>query len=177
MKLNVLLVAILFLGIGFVLGYLSNRETSSGWAKVVQIDGDGNTISGSKSELIGAIRKGLDIRVGWGWESGDKKLEHLADPIWIAVINQSEVMIHLDPQVLSRIDWELEIPHYEDSLLLDYEWRVAISTSGAFDAVWYNRATNQIHRRYPQKHLISWFVNNNSNDLEPTPLFLNEEEL
>ncbi len=171
-----LLLVIVSFGLGyFANSIISSNPDSSGWQTALRTLPDGTVIEGSKSELIDGLRKGYSLRVAWGWENGDKQLEHVADPIWTNIINENEVIINLDPQVLSRIDWEKEYAHYEDSALHNYEWRVVISTNGSFDAVWYNRATNEIYRRMPQTHLMSWMLEYPENRTEPAkPLFTTE---
>lgn len=142
------------------------------WQIAYKHDGEGNALAGSKEKLFAAIRAGKSVRIGWGWYNAkrDLSIEHLADPIWLAILDQKEVMAHLEPQVLSGIDWESATANYADSALLQQEWRVVINTTGSFDAVWYNRKEGELTRRVPQKHILTWFVN----ELAPTdtkPLF------
>ena len=152
--------------------YTGNPAEVKSWQIAYKHDGEGNALKGSKEQLFAAIRAGKNVRIGWGWYSDSRNLsiEHLADPIWLAILDQKEVIAHLEPQVLSGIDWDTATASYADSSLLDQEWRVVINTDGSFDAVWYNRKEKALSRRAPQKHLITWFVN----ELAPSktkPLF------
>lgn len=139
-------------------------ETS--WEVAYKHDKSGNALEGSKEQLFAAIRAGKTVRIGWGWynESRDLSIEHLADPIWLAIVDQKEVIAHLPAQVLSGIDWNTGTASYEQEALLDQEWRVVINTTGAFDAVWYDRKEGKRSRRSPQQHSITLFVN----ELAPT---------
>lgn len=140
---------------------------------VYKNDNQGNTLKGSKKDLIQFIRGGADLKIGWGVKGKRHSIEHLAEPIWIAVLDESEVIVHLDPQVLSKPDWNKLTADYADSTLLKKEWRVVVSTKGTFDAVWYNRKNDNVVERRPQNHTISWFVRGNST---VTPLFSNQKE-
>lgn len=128
------------------------------WNVAYKNDREGNSLFGSKERLINAIRQGASIRIGWGWKGEQHSIEHLSEPIWLAVLDEKEVMAHLDPQVLSSVDWEELKGTYADSTLLNQEWRVVINTNGQFDAVWYDRADHSIKRRMPQNHTMTWFV-------------------
>ena len=145
------------------------------WHIAYKHTGEGKLIQGDKNQLFSTIRAGKQVRIGWGWKSEERGLsiEHLADPIWLAILNEQEVIAHLDPQVLSAIDWETNSANYADSSLFDQEWRVVINTSGAFDAVWYNRKNQEVSRRVPQAHTVTWFVDDMP--LATTaPLFIKE---
>ncbi len=121
-------------------------------------DRDGRALAGSKAQLIQAIRGGADIRIGWGFKGKVHTIEHLSDPIWIAVLDEKEVIAHLDPQVLSSVDWDSLTASYADSSLLQQEWRVVLSTNGEFDAVWYDRKKEKMAERRPQNHTMTWYV-------------------
>jgi len=139
---------------------------------VYKNDRAGNAITGSKNELITSIRAGASIKVGWGFKGENHSIEHLSEPIWIAILDEKEVVVHLDAQVLSKTDWDNLTANYSDSTLLDKEWRVAITTKGEFDAVWYDRKVGEITNRRPQNHTITWFARGHSND--SVPLYLAE---
>ena len=122
---------------------------------VYKNDKAGNTIHGSKTDLINKIRGGADIKIGWGSKGKSHTIEHLSTPIWLAIMDETEVIAHLDPQVLSQIDWENLSGGYADSTLVKQEWRVAITTKGEFDAVWIDRTTHKVTKRIPQRHTLT----------------------
>lgn len=140
---------------------------------VYKNDREGNTLQGSKAELIKHIRGGAEIRIGWGGKGKSHRIEHLSDPIWIAVLDETEVIAHLDAQVLSKTDWENLSANYADSTLYHQEWRVVITTKGEFDAVWIDRNTNKLINRRPQNHVISWFSKGKVSDV---PLYSTKTE-
>lgn len=134
---------------------------------------EGNILKGSKEELIKHIRGGAEIKIGWGAKGDTHSIEHLSEPIWIAVLDETEVVAHLNPQVLSKTDWNTLSANYADSTLLNQEWRVVITTKGEFDAVWYDRKNHVIIKRRPQNHTISWFAKGEVNN---KPLFSTEKD-
>ena len=154
----------------FLLGCSPKTTTSDNWEVVLKTDKEGVVLEGSKAALMNAIRAGADIKIGWGGKRENLSIEHLSVPIWLAILSEKEVMAHLDPQVLSGIDWDGLNASYEDSSLLQKEWRVVLTTKGDFDAVWYDIKADTLIRRWPQKHRMTWFAKGNLDD-KVVPLF------
>ena len=136
-----------------------NEKKSKGWEIAYKVDKTGNTLLGNKDKLINAIRKGADIKIGWGSKGKNHSIEHLSAPIWLAILDKKEVIAHLNPQILSTIEWDSLSANYKDSLKLNEEWRVVLTSKGEFDAIWYDRKGDSLLKRMPQKHQITWFVN------------------
>ena len=149
------------------------RNSSTDFEVVFKSNKEGETLSGSKKALLQHIRGGSDIKIGWGSKGKNHTIEHLSTPIWISLLDESEVIVHLDPQVLSKIDWENLSANYAESKLLQQEWRVVITTKGEFDAVWYDRKEDTIIRHYPQRHVMTWYAKGKIADL---PLFEDNRE-
>jgi len=147
-------------------------QQDSNYQIIYKNDKEGNTLLGSKSELINVIRGGGSIKIGWGVKGKNHTIEHLSEPIWLAVLDESEVIAHLDGQILSKVDWENLTANYSDSTRLSQEWRVVITTKGEFDAVWYDRNLGKVVRRSPQNHTLTWFAKDNLDSNKP--LFLQE---
>ncbi len=122
---------------------------------------------GSKEELIKQIRSGAEIKIGWGSKGKTHRIEHLSEPIWIAVLDETEVVAHLDAQVFSRTDWDNLSSSYIDSTLVNEEWRVAITTKGEFDAVWIDRTNGELIKRIPQNHTMTWFAKDGAEMTKP----------
>lgn len=141
------------------------------WTIAFKTDAKGSVISGSTTHLVQVIRNGGDVKIGWGFKGENHSIEHLSEPIWLGILDGQEVLAHLDPQVLSAVDWVELRPNYADSTLAVKEWRVAISTKGDFDAIWYNRKNNKVVERRPQQHPITWFVRKSDFQAAATPLF------
>ncbi|TXN37485.1 hypothetical protein FVB32_04145 [Flagellimonas hymeniacidonis] len=137
---------------------VKQQPPSNDWQVVLKTDRDGSILKGSKQDLMNAIRNGQDLKIGWGSKRTDLSIEHLSVPIWLAILSEKEVMAHLDPQVLSNIDWDSLNVNYMDSDKLQQEWRVVLSTKSNFDAVWYDKKADTLIRRWPQKHIMTWFV-------------------
>ena len=148
------------------------NNAANSWTIVYKNDKQGKTVMGRKAQLINAVRQGLPIRIGWGNKGKTISIEHISEPIWVAIMNEQEVMVNLDPQVFSKINWEDYTATYADSTRLDTEWRVSLTTKGDFDAVWYNRATNKVIRRRPQNHSMTWFVKGYDPTSTAAPFFI-----
>lgn len=158
--------------LSFLLVISCKSETDiSSFNIVYKNDKEGNAITGSKDDLINCIRGGSEIKIGWGVKGENHSIEHLSVPIWIAVLDESEIIAHLDAQVLSKMDWDNLSANYADSTLLDQEWRVVITSKGEFDAVWYDRKNGNVIKRRPQNHIISWFA---KGTVKNRPLFSKE---
>ncbi len=147
--------------IPFIVVLLISCQSENKYAEyqiVYKNDKEGNTLIGSKEELIKYIRGGAEIKIGWGTKGKSHSVEHLSEPIWIAILDESEVIAHLDAQILSKIDWDNLSANYKDSTLVNQEWRVVVTTKGEFDAVWSDRKNRNIIKRTPQNHTMSWFA-------------------
>lgn len=137
------------------------KAPADSWQTVYKSNKEGNGIVGSKKDLINAIRQGLPIKIAWGSKGKTHTIEHVAEPIWLAILDEQEVMAHLPSQVLSSIDWDALTANYANPSKLEEEWRVVITTKGAFDAVWYDRKKQEHIKRVPQQHPITWMVKGN----------------
>ncbi|MEX0289053.1 MAG: hypothetical protein AB3N14_08060 [Flavobacteriaceae bacterium] len=150
-----------------------SEDKNTVYSIIYKNDKEGKVLGGSKEALIGYIRGGAEIKIGWGAKGKSHSIEHLSEPIWLAVLDEAEVIAHLDPQILSKTDWDNLSANYADSTLLNQEWRVVITTKGEFDAVWYDRTTGKLIKRRPQNHTITWFARGDYNN---QPLFLDQKE-
>ncbi len=127
------------------------------WEPVLKINEKADVVFGSKQALINAVRQGQDVKIAWGWKRNGKSMEHISVPTWTAILNEEDVLFHIDPQVFGSIVWDSLAGTFEGEQLTE-EWRVIIDTNGTFDAVWYDRSTHKIVRRIPQHHRMTWFV-------------------
>lgn len=141
------------------------------WKVVYKNDKKGNQLVGNKEALVNAIRNGASVKIAWGAKGKNHRIEHVSHPIWLAILDETEVIAHLNPQVLSNINWDELTATYSDSTKLKEEWRVVITTKGTFDAIWYNREEDQLIKRVPQNHIISWMVKDGNNENSPKPFF------
>jgi len=151
----------------------SHKQHISQWTIAYKNDKQGNTIIGSKKQLINAIRQGASVKIGWGGKGENHSIEHLSVPIWIAVLDESEVIAHLAPQVLSMTDWDNLSANYQDENSAKTQWRVVITTKGEFDAIRIDRNSYKINKRVPQNHTMTWFVKGLDTTLNASALFDN----
>lgn len=153
--------------LGFSTISCNQEETNSVYRIVYKNDKEGNALMGSKDQLIKAIRGGASLKIGWGSKGKSHTIEHLSEPIWIAVLDETEVIAHIDGQILSKVDWDNLSASYSDSTYLDQEWRVVITTKGEFDAIWYDRKKGEVINRRPQNHTMTWFAKDDIKDVQP----------
>ena len=122
------------------------------WHLIYRHDADGRPISGSKSELLAAVRRGAPIRFAWGVlierEGQRLSVEHVAEPIFLSIVNDTEVVVQLPEHIAQRAYADMSGASFEDPAVM---WRGLMTTEGTFDAVWVNRATGQQVRRQPQR--------------------------
>ncbi|MDT0608460.1 hypothetical protein [Croceitalea rosinachiae] len=141
------------------------------WDVVLATDKNGEVIKGDKASLINCIRNGADIKIGWGNKNKRHSIEHIAQPIWLAILDEKEVIAHLEPQVLSNVNWEKGNANYETLSKIQEEWRVVITTKGDFDAIWYNRKEDSVTTRRVQNPVISWFGKRTKETSKSLPLY------
>lgn len=136
-----------------------NATISPTWHLVYRHDADGRAMAGSKAELLAAVRRGAPIRFAWGVlverEGQRLSVEHVAEPVFLSVVNGNEVVVQLPEHIAQRAYTDLARASFEDPAVM---WRGLMTTQGVFDAVWVNRATGEQVRRHPQRVGLAWFA-------------------
>lgn len=127
---------------------------------VFRNNADGGAISGSKEDLLKAIRRGDPVRVAWGAafrlaDGSTGSVEHTADPVFLTIINQRDVAVQLPEHIAQAAYHELSGARFETPSVM---WRGLMTSDGRFDAVWVDRATGKEIRRLPQRASITWLV-------------------
>ena len=129
------------------------------WRMIYQNDKTGRRLAGQKEDLYAALRRGQPIRIAWGVavERGDAKLsvEHAVEPVFVTISSQKEVTAQT-PEHVEHVSYA--DPSQNGFKRPSVLWRGMLSTSGAFDAVWVDRATGKEVHRLPQKARIAWFT-------------------
>ncbi len=128
-----------------------------GWRLLYQHDKDGSRLLGSKQWLLDTIRGGQPIRIAWGLahpSDPGRSVEHAAEPVFITITNQVEVVAQLPEHVAQASYWNVEQAEFADPAVM---WRAMLTTTGSFDAIWVNRATGEVLRRAPQRHQLAWY--------------------
>jgi hypothetical protein len=130
------------------------------WQLVYRHDADGRRIAGDEAELIAAIRRGAPVRFAWGVTvvTGDGRaisVEHVAEPVFLTIVNESDVVVHLPEHIAQKAYGDMSGAVFDSAAVM---WRGLMTTEGAFDAVWVNRATGEEIRRYAQRVGLSWFA-------------------
>ena len=143
-------------------GYLQQKQEEpeqSGWTAVFKNGEDGIPIEGNIDSLIYGIRNGYDVRVGWGWENqiGDSlvRLEHMAKPLYISIIQEKNVSAIIDPHPLLTSYFDISKQKFREG---GHSWQCVLTTRGEFNAQVYDRSTGELLRDWPQKQVITWFL-------------------
>ncbi|MEO1053094.1 MAG: hypothetical protein AAFX87_20840 [Bacteroidota bacterium] len=129
-----------------------------GWRPVYKHSNEGDVLWGDKDALLDAIRKGYDIRIGWG-AKGKKdatiRIEHVVEPVFLSIIKEDVVSAVLDEHIALDSYIREDKQQFNDPKVT---WSCVLTTEGTFNAVWYNRLTGEKVRDYPQKHTMTWYV-------------------
>lgn len=140
----------------------SNPESEhqpDGWQLAYKHDEEGNPITGNKQDLIQAIRAGYSVRIGWGWEREREgellHLEHMATPLYLSIIKDEVVSAIIDahPLLESYIDEQKQVFSEAGNY-----WQCIMTSQGTFNARVYHRGTGELLKDWPQRHILSWFV-------------------
>lgn len=154
---------------------LTGCNNQPGWVNVLSHDKEGNVESGHIGDLISVIRQGCQLRVGWGARraaDATQTIEHLAEPVWVAVRNSENVEVQLDTFAINLgvmgepIE---EHPRRERFGGTDtaISWRANLKTDGTFEAVWYEHGTGDFVLRIPQRHPMRWYADCAPADAKP----------
>lgn len=132
---------------------------AAGWTAVYRHDENGAAVTGSMAELKDAIRRGYNIRIGWGWirerNGRTYSLEHTADPIFVTIFQEDHVSAVIEPHPL--LDNYLD-PEKQTFVDPGQIWQCVLVTTGAFNAKIFRRATGELIRDFPQRMSMTWFV-------------------
>lgn len=154
--LTILLLACL---IGCSMPSKRTSDTGHTWQFVYRHDADGKLLAGTKSELIAAVRRGAPIRFAWGFkvqrDGRTVAVEHVAEPVFLSVINESDVVVHLPEHIAQRAYGDTAGALFDNPAVM---WRGLMTSDGVFDAVWVNRATGEQVRRHSQRVGLAWFA-------------------
>lgn len=129
------------------------------WRMMYRHGPDGASIDGSKLALVDAVRRGAPVRLAWGFAAKVAErqltLEHAADPVFLSVIDGSDVFVQLPEHIGQAAYHEKDKARFDKPGVM---WRGLMGTDGTFDAVFVDRATGQEVRRLPQRAGIAWFA-------------------
>lgn len=130
-----------------------------GWQVVYSHDEYGNLRDGSIDSLINGIRNGYQLRVGWGWEKelGDSlvKLEHLAEPLFLSIIQETDISVVIDahPLLASYVEVRDQKFHVGGHI-----WQCVLTTQGTFNAQVHNRESGELLKDWPQRQAMTWYL-------------------
>ena len=140
---------------------------------VYRHDADGRALEGAKESLFEAVRRGYPLSLAWGFEAVVEgrtiTVEHSAEPVFVTIMNGSELFAQLPEHIAQTSYFEPEKALFDDPSVM---WRGLLGTNGAFDAVFVDRATGKEVRRLPQRAGVAWFALSPEPACAPPPLTL-----
>lgn len=128
------------------------------WVPVYKHDAQGRPLGGSKERLVEAIRRGQEVRVAWGVRhprDSTRSVEHTAPAHFATIVDGTEVFVQVPEHVAHADYWARDQQAPGDPQVA---WSAVLGTTGAFNAVFYNRATGAEVRRLPQRVTMTWLV-------------------
>lgn len=135
-------------------------EYPTGWTAVYKHDEYGTSLEGNIDTLISAIRSGYDLHVGWGFEKelSDTllRLEHIAKPVFITIIQEKYVSVVIDPHPLLSSYYDISNQSIADG---GHTWQCVLTTKGEFNAQIHHRSSGELIKDWRQRQRMTWFVN------------------
>ncbi|HWN06380.1 MAG TPA: hypothetical protein VNO53_04380 [Steroidobacteraceae bacterium] len=137
----------------------ADRDCAPRWQLVYRHDADGRPVTGARSALHAAIRRGQPLRAAWGFSTrrGDRDLtvEHAAEPLFVTIVDAEHVFVQLPEHIGQRSYVDAAGARFDRPAVM---WRGLLGTDGTFDAVYVNRATGEEVRRVAQRAAVAWFA-------------------
>ena len=129
--------------------------TQSMWRVLYQNDTSGKRASGSKEDLVKAMKRGSAIKVSWGvqLENGQICIE-FADPVFTTV-TQDGIIIQYP---MNFIQTSYLDPSRASLRLPPMAWRGMMSTDGRFDAFMYDLESGKVVRTLSQRANMTWYA-------------------
>ena len=130
------------------------------WQLIYQNNDKGEAIKGSKEELIGIVREGYPIRVGWSSKRKSdttKTVEHIVDGEFLTIANKEEVFAQITPFMAQRPDLTSDTLNMT---LLPIQSHWILGTNGTISSVGVNFAKDTVNSYPPStfRYDISWFA-------------------
>ena len=133
---------------------------ASEW-RLLYVNGpDGEGITGDKSQLLAAVRRGSPLRVAWGESTGAREtpawsVEEFSDVGFTNIIGGTELVVQLQPALIQTDYLEASKAQLRSPVI---DWQAIMATDGRFDAVMTDRATGATVRELHQRTTAHWFA-------------------
>lgn len=130
---------------------------SQAWRLVFVNGPGGEALSGERSHLLDAIRRGSPVRVAWGEADADGawSVEEFADAGFTNIIGGSEVVAQIAPALIQTSYTDAATASLRNPIV---EWHAIIATDGRLDAVMVSRESGQTLRAIAQRTRVHWYA-------------------
>lgn len=131
--------------------------TRQAWRLAFVNGPNGEELSGSRDDLLGAMRRGSPVRIGWGEAEADGKwtVEEFSNTSFLNIMGEREVVAQLEPALIQTNYTDATKASLRDPLV---EWRAIMSTDGRFEAITVSRASGERLRTLVQRTTMHWYV-------------------
>lgn len=146
----------------------------SEWNLVYKNSYSGESLYGSKEELIYALRAGSPLRIGFGGHrEGDtlRSIEHMAEAEFISIANSTEVFAQINTVIGQRPKLNEEPLTMEFSE--DRKFSLIAGTNGSVSSLTIDFLIDTLKTTQSQNRGFSWYVqkvSSNSTDQESAPI-------
>ncbi|MEM7549593.1 MAG: hypothetical protein AAF363_07960 [Bacteroidota bacterium] len=103
------------------------------WKLVYEHNESGEVISGSKSDLIEAVRSGKDVKLGWKMGGAGQFVEHYAEVQFLTIM-EGEVYGQISPILSQEPSFAKKTVGFREGL----KWSLIASTTGVNSTLFYN---------------------------------------
>lgn len=127
------------------------------WELVYENDKDGNTVKGSKNDLIQFVRDGLPLRVAWWSErpgNPEIKVEHVANAKFMTIMSNKTVFAQIDPIIGQVPDFEQQEIRFREN----QQWAMIAGSNGKMESMMTNLKTGEILGHGIRNSAFKWFV-------------------
>lgn len=129
------------------------------WQMVLKTDATGDTLFGSREELIKRLRNGDPLRIGWysiNPRDSSQSVEHFLDAQFITIANQKEVFAQVTPFLGQKPNL------HGDTLSIDlmpsrYTWILGSNGTIASISENYSRDTVYVNESSNFRYRIGWY--------------------
>lgn len=146
---------LLLVFLSFIPLYCFSQETN--WVLIYENDAEGNTIQGSKKELITNIRNGKNIKIAWISQrpnNPDIKVEHMALAKFTTILSDQTVFVQIEPIIGQTPDFKTKQITFKENL----EWCLIAGSNGKSDTMMRNTITGEIIGHQIRKRGFKWYA-------------------
>ncbi len=130
-----------------------NAFGQNNWKLVYAHNAEGQATFGNLTDLIGAVRAGKDVKIGWKMGSGSKFVEHTAQAQFLTIMD-STVYAQITPIIGQQPSFTKRQITFHEHL----QWSMIASTNGKNDTMMKDVSSGTILDHSLYRWATKWFV-------------------